>query len=66
MITRNDLDFIWASVGADLVNVEKVDSLRLSADSKLPISEDIVREAMDRLISFDEWVEVVDEAENCE
>ena len=59
MLFTNNLNVVWFHMGTDLSCLEEVDSAYVFRNVKLPLSIDIVSDAMHRLISLDnEWVNI--------
>ena len=51
MITADQLNFVWNGVRTNLLSVEKIDSLSISANLEVPFAEKRFSKTMDRLIS---------------
>ena len=64
MIFTDNLNSIWSSMCAQFVGVEYIYILSLSINLEFPFSENVIFEAMNRLVSLYKGVVVVNEAQD--
>lgn len=64
----DQLNFVWDSVSTEFITIEEVYVLGLLVDVEVPHSEYLFSKAMHWLVCFNlgKWVDVVQQAKNCQ